>query len=505
MIRSLLGQAQWLGEKGFVGGTRDASTGLTHLGAREYDPRTGRFISVDPIIDVGDPQQMHGYAYANNSPVSFTDPDGLKPLATGGGAEEDAYWKSRGEKLVQDPSSGRWSVVPDPPRKPRLAEPPEVTQARRDVERAKQIVVAVAKELGQILMDELGITDAVDCFINGDMGACAATALNVVLTAVGGAAGKLIARYGLKPWKLKELGDRLWNLGGKLKDAVGTFFSSRRKLDDLGSCPVPNSFVPGTLVLLADGSTKPIEQLDVGDLVLATDPETGETAVKMVVATITGDGTKGLVEITVDTDRDRGDAEGVVVATDGHPFWVPESGEWRDAAELEAGQWLQTSAGTWVQITAVRQWTQTQRVHNLTIDDIHTYYVVASGQPVLVHNCRVLGDVGRIGGWIPDTVPSETQAVIRDLDEYGLEAQGAGPQFAGPDGWEPFENSGRNGAFRLPSTDGSGRKIEYQEHGTVQSAANPRPGGERIVRGSDGSMYYSPTHYQTYIVVRAGR
>ncbi|MDG4763444.1 RHS repeat-associated core domain-containing protein [Solwaraspora sp. WMMD406] len=105
------GVGQWLGEKGFVGGTRDASTGLTHLGAREYYPQTGRFISVDPIIDVGDPQQMHGYAYANNSPVSFTDPDGLKPLATGGGAEEDAYWKSRGEKLVQDPSSGRWSVA----------------------------------------------------------------------------------------------------------------------------------------------------------------------------------------------------------------------------------------------------------------------------------------------------------------------------------------------------------------------------------------------------------
>ncbi|MDG4763440.1 polymorphic toxin-type HINT domain-containing protein [Solwaraspora sp. WMMD406] len=390
------GVGQWLGEKGFVGGTRDASTGLTHLGAREYDPRTGRFISVDPIIDVGDPQQMHGYAYANNSPVSFTDPDGLKPLATGGGAEEDAYWKSRGEKLVQDPSSGRWSVVPDPPRKPRLAEPPEVTQARRDVERAKQIVVAVAKELGQILMDELGITDAVDCFINGDMGACAATALNVVLTAVGGAAGKLIARYGLKPWKLKELGDRLWNLGGKLKDAVGTFFSSRKRLDDLGSCPVPNSFVPGTLVLLADGSTKPIEQLDVGDLVLATDPETGETAVKMVVATITGDGTKDLVEITVDTDGNQGNAEGVLVATDGHPFWVPELGEWRDADELVAGQWLQTSAGTWVQITAVRQWTETRTVHNLTIDDIHTYHVLASDTPVLVHNCGIgrelLGD-----------------------------------------------------------------------------------------------------------------
>jgi RHS repeat-associated protein len=66
----------WPGEKGFVGGTVDDSTGLTHLGAREYDPATGRFISVDPIIDPHDPQQMNGYAYANNNPVTFTDPDG---------------------------------------------------------------------------------------------------------------------------------------------------------------------------------------------------------------------------------------------------------------------------------------------------------------------------------------------------------------------------------------------------------------------------------------------
>ena len=50
-------------DKGFVGGTND-NTGLTHLGAREYDPETGRFVSVDRIFDPAAPQQMHGYAYA---------------------------------------------------------------------------------------------------------------------------------------------------------------------------------------------------------------------------------------------------------------------------------------------------------------------------------------------------------------------------------------------------------------------------------------------------------
>ncbi|NEE36082.1 RHS repeat-associated core domain-containing protein, partial [Streptomyces sp. SID7982] len=65
----------WAGTRGFVNGTQDP-TGLTHLGAREYDPSTGRFISVDPIADLKDPQQINGYAYSNNNPVTFADPDG---------------------------------------------------------------------------------------------------------------------------------------------------------------------------------------------------------------------------------------------------------------------------------------------------------------------------------------------------------------------------------------------------------------------------------------------
>lgn len=62
-------------DKGFVGGTSDP-TGLTHLGAREYDPFTGRFLSVDPMLNENDPQSMNNYAYAGNSPVTQSDPTG---------------------------------------------------------------------------------------------------------------------------------------------------------------------------------------------------------------------------------------------------------------------------------------------------------------------------------------------------------------------------------------------------------------------------------------------
>ncbi|MFV2088920.1 deaminase domain-containing protein, partial [Micromonospora sp. LOL_021] len=77
-----------------------------------------------------------------------------------------------------------------------------------------------------------------------------------------------------------------------------------------------------------------------------------------------------------------------ITATDGHPFWVPELDEWIDATDLQPGQWLQTSSGTWVQVAAIQRWTVPHAtVHNLTISRVHTYHVVADATPVLVHNC----------------------------------------------------------------------------------------------------------------------
>ena len=71
-------QPAFVGTKGYVGGTVDA-TGLTHLGAREYDPTLGRFVSRDLIMDPTDPQQTHGYSYSRNSPITYSDPSGLRP------------------------------------------------------------------------------------------------------------------------------------------------------------------------------------------------------------------------------------------------------------------------------------------------------------------------------------------------------------------------------------------------------------------------------------------
>ncbi|MCX4742892.1 RHS repeat domain-containing protein [Streptomyces antibioticus] len=63
------------GTRGYVGGSTDP-TGLVHLGAREYDPGLGRFLSVDPVLNLDNPGQMNAYSYAHNAPVTNSDPTG---------------------------------------------------------------------------------------------------------------------------------------------------------------------------------------------------------------------------------------------------------------------------------------------------------------------------------------------------------------------------------------------------------------------------------------------
>ncbi|WP_165840609.1 RHS repeat-associated core domain-containing protein [Streptomyces scopuliridis] len=144
-----------------------------------------------------------------------------------------------------------------------------------------------------------------------------------------------------------------------------------------------NSFTGDTPVLMADGTRKPIKDVRVGDKVLATDPQSGETGPREVTTLIQGSGDKSLTDITVESS-DGNPAK--ITATDGHPFWLPDVKEWTDAGDLQPGQWLRTSSGTWAQITAISHSTQSTAVYNLTVDDLHTYYALAGATPVLVHN-----------------------------------------------------------------------------------------------------------------------
>lgn len=359
-----LSPGQWPTEKGFVNGNQDSTTGLVNIGAREYDPVTGRFISIDPVVDVNDPQQMHGYAYANNNPISFSDPDGLKACsddACGPGADYvDVYGSYHNVKGHNDGCGGcSGAYDPDEPtinvhNNPRATEADRARAAAAAAEKerqariakAKALLLNVAKELAKIAMDELGITDALDCFMKGDIGGCVNTAINIVSSAFGGALGKLAARYG-SPWKWKkgyELGVRVKGLLGKLIDGAKDFVKVLKR-----GCK--NSFAAGTLVLLADGTTKPIEQLEPGDLVWATDPETGRTEIRPVVAThINLDA--DLTDLTLTADGE----EVLLQSTQGHPVWSADRGEWVDAGKLAIGERLLAPTGAPVRVSGVHSY-----------------------------------------------------------------------------------------------------------------------------------------------------
>jgi RHS repeat-associated protein len=60
---------------GFAGGLFDRDTGLTHFGARDYDPQRGRWTAKDPVAFVG--QDSNLYAYAYSDPINYIDTSGL--------------------------------------------------------------------------------------------------------------------------------------------------------------------------------------------------------------------------------------------------------------------------------------------------------------------------------------------------------------------------------------------------------------------------------------------
>ncbi|MFG2334635.1 polymorphic toxin-type HINT domain-containing protein [Streptomyces sp. NPDC048604] len=270
-----------------------------------------------------------------------------------------------------------------------------------------------AKELAKILAEELGIKDAFDCITKGDMGACTETLINILTSLIGGAIGKLAAKYGA-PWKWKkaaELIKKLKKHGGDLYDGIKDLIKNRnkvkdaqKKLDDAKkkldqekkdkpdedkpdedkpddkptTCPARHSFLPGTRVLVAGGLSVPIESVRLGDQVLATDPATGLTTLRTVSRTITTHDDKDFTRLTT--------SAGTVTATDTHPFWLAAERRWADAGDIERGDLLRLPSGSTLQVTAVSRYTQRQTTHDLTVNDLHTYYVGIGSRFALVHN-----------------------------------------------------------------------------------------------------------------------
>jgi hypothetical protein len=199
---------------------------------------------------------------------------------------------------------------------------------------------------------------------------------------------------------------------------------------------LPHSFTGSTPILMADGTTKPIDRVTVGDKIENSVPGQGanqtHTVQKVIVTTTDHD----FVDITIapagsaatdsaahlapaKTGRLKKAALSVAAAamaatgtfaptayaaqgdsaapdlvahgatlttTFHHPFYDQTQAAFVDAETLRVADTLQTPTGTAV-VTGLRLYHAIQTTYDLTIDGLHTYYVTAGTTPVLVHNC----------------------------------------------------------------------------------------------------------------------
>ncbi|MEU0204784.1 polymorphic toxin-type HINT domain-containing protein [Streptomyces canus] len=388
--------APWVGERGFVGGTEDP-TGLTHLGAREYDPSTGRFVSVDPVADLKDPQQINGYSYSNNNPVTFADPDGkffdsliglimavvtlVVAVVNYVSSKSSGSYGSGGMSTMGSAnyasSSGGGSSCPLVQRNYGLCDNKEPADPRAEGS-FKDFLAGAGHNLlsGWEAMAELtpscwfqdcgAPTDMYDEFVEGK------------------GVDKDSQAYDSGDDAAEVAG---WlNVGGLARSLMKKLVKKgEKKAAKEAEAPSPSCtkcFLAGTDVEMADGSTRDIEDIEVGDKVLATDPETGESGPRKVTRLIITDGDKHFNELSIATE----DGIEHLTATYEHPFWSPSEQAWIKAGDLSAGMALLTDEGDTVVVTGNRAYTDHVRTYNLTVDDLHTYYVLAGETPVLVHN-----------------------------------------------------------------------------------------------------------------------
>ncbi|EPY14892.1 hint domain-containing protein [Paenibacillus alvei] len=142
-----------------------------------------------------------------------------------------------------------------------------------------------------------------------------------------------------------------------------------------------NCFTAGTKVLTDEGE-KPIEEIEVGDKVLAKSDETGEVAYKEVV---------GLFQKQADEIYYVHIGDEIIEVTGEHPFWLDGKG-WTFVKDLKVGDLLVSSVSTKLAIDKIEKEPREATVYNFEVKDFNSYFVSNLG--IWVHNCNLakIGD-----------------------------------------------------------------------------------------------------------------
>jgi len=140
------------------------------------------------------------------------------------------------------------------------------------------------------------------------------------------------------------------------------------KLEELdggkGGC-----FVAGTQILMADGSSKNIEEIQIGDEILTRENEFSD---RLIVATVSG--------LHGEVVRETLLVNGNLGLTDNHIIFL--NGKWTEAKKMKVGDILLTDSGDYEVINRIETVTENRKVFNFEVAGLHTYF--ADG--IYVHN-----------------------------------------------------------------------------------------------------------------------
>lgn len=400
----------WPDDKGFLGMSADGGTGLTHVGAREYDPSVGQFISVDPILQLDLHQTLNGYSYGMQNPSTFSDPDGLA-IACGKGNEDDCPANDHNGDGVVNPGQSNTNV-----QEPDAGSWEKEGHAKED--RDGDGYVAIFPGVF-IPAEWSGKGEFIDLFYDR-LRSRSIYGLDFQLdnpdspVAQHDVSESLF--YACRHSGCPEQKKFLYNMYA----AYGTAVMSEGGLVGRSSLRPPKKsnckcFLAGTDVLMADGIAKDIEDVEVGDIVQATDPETGKTGPRKVTRVIVTEDDKHFNELSIAT------ADGVeeLTATHEHPLWSPSERRWVEAGDLAPGMTLLTGRGYTAIVTGNRAYVHQATTYNLTVAGLHTYYVLAGATPVLVHNSSGLCGPGFRTASQAGISPNDARRIQNAADKAG--------------------------------------------------------------------------------------
>ena len=367
-------EINWSGyvdKKGFTGHDHIYEMDLIHMGGRVYDHTTGRFLQGDIVVQLsGFSNAYNRYAYVLNNPLSYTDPTGYEYECAERGcslgyadrseiSDKQAAWDDQWSEMKKNSIGTNYDPYGQI-KDPSLYEP--------DVNGGRIVYLADAAlptGLPGKITDDPYVKQNVEAYLATPEGKAAQVAGTAANFAGLPKAGKTVFK--------------------KLGQAIGNFFGGKGKRGKKGKNDVDDtcdvaSFVTGTNVWIEDG-LEDIEDIEVGDLVVAKSFDTSHVSSKSVSQLFSSYHENDVIELIVQNENGEKD---VITTTSEHPFWVVGEG-WVDAAELTLLDVLTAQNGESIAIQSI-EWLDTgAQTYNFTVADYHTYAVGEFG--VWVHNC----------------------------------------------------------------------------------------------------------------------